>query len=192
MQRDVPDHDLPIGSPARQPAEEQYGQSILALIAGSKTSTKPSNQCYQVLHHCTASGEPGGGGYYIAQRMLAARNEKQAMAATLWFNIAHYALRPWPWIIVALASLIVYPELSDIEARFPDVDPSIIRHDLAYPAMLVFVPHGLLGLVVASLAAAYMSTISTHLNWGASLTTSIAASSRRMHPSPTTSMSAGA
>ena len=111
--------------------------------------------------------EPGGGGY-IAQRMLAARNEKQAMAATLWFNIAHYALRPWPWILVALASLIVYPELSDIQARLPHVDPSIIRHDLAYPAMLVFVPHGLLGLVVASLAAAYMSTISTHLNWGAS------------------------
>jgi SSS family solute:Na+ symporter len=111
--------------------------------------------------------EPGGGGY-IAQRMLAARNEKQAMAATLWFNIAHYALRPWPWILVALASLIVYPELSDIRTRFPGLDPSIIRHDLAYPAMLVFVPHGLLGLVVASLAAAYMSTISTHLNWGAS------------------------
>ena len=111
--------------------------------------------------------EPGGGGY-IAQRMLAARNEKQAMAGTLWFNIAHYALRPWPWIIVALASLIVYPELSDIEARFPHLDPSIIRDDLAYPAMLVFLPHGLLGLVVASLAAAYMSTISTHLNWGAS------------------------
>ena len=111
--------------------------------------------------------EPGGGGY-IAQRILAARNEKQAMAATLWFNIAHYALRPWPWILVALASLIVYPELSDIRARFPDLEPSIIRHDLAYPAMLVLVPHGLLGLVVASLAAAYMSTISTHLNWGAS------------------------
>jgi Na+/proline symporter len=111
--------------------------------------------------------EPGGGGY-LAQRMLAARNEKQAMAATLWFNIAHYAVRPWPWIIVALASLIVYPELSDLEARLPYVDPSIIRHDLAYPAMLLFVPHGLLGLVVASLAAAYMSTISTHLNWGAS------------------------
>jgi Na+/proline symporter len=111
--------------------------------------------------------EPGGGGY-IAQRMLAARSEKQAMAATLWFNIAHYALRPWPWILVALASLIVYPELSDIRARFPHLDPSIVRHDLAYPAMLVFVPHGLLGLVVASLAAAYMSTISTHLNWGAS------------------------
>jgi hypothetical protein len=111
--------------------------------------------------------EPGGGGY-IAQRMLAAPDEKQAMAATLWFNIAHYALRPWPWILVALASLIVYPELSDIRARFPHLDPSILRHDLAYPAMLVFVPHGILGLIVASLAAAYMSTISTHLNWGAS------------------------
>jgi Na+/proline symporter len=111
--------------------------------------------------------EPGGGGY-IAQRMLAARNEKEAMAATLWFNIAHYALRPWPWILVALASLIVYPTLGDIQARFPQLDPSILRHDLAYPAMLVFLPAGMLGLVVASLAAAYMSTISTHLNWGAS------------------------
>jgi len=111
--------------------------------------------------------EPGGGGY-VAQRMLAARNENDSMRATLWFNIAHYALRPWPWIIVALCSLIVYPNLEAITARFPGLDPSIVRHDLAYPAMLVFVPHGLLGLVVASLAAAYMSTISTHLNWGAS------------------------
>ena len=111
--------------------------------------------------------EPGGGGY-IAQRMLAARSERESMMATLWFNIAHYALRPWPWIIVALASLAVYPSLDIIAARFPNLDPSIVRHDLAYPAMLVFVPHGLLGLVVASLAAAYMSTISTHLNWGAS------------------------
>ena len=111
--------------------------------------------------------EPGGGGY-IAQRMLASRNEKEAMASTLWFNIAHYALRPWPWILVALASLIVYPTLGDIQARFPHLDPAIVRHDLAYPAMLVFLPHGMLGLVVASLAAAYMSTISTHLNWGAS------------------------
>jgi len=111
--------------------------------------------------------EPGGGGY-VAQRMLAARNETEAMGSTLWFNIAHYALRPWPWVIVALCSLIVYPSLESIVARFPNLDPSIVRHDLAYPAMLVFLPHGLLGLVVASLAAAYMSTISTHLNWGAS------------------------
>ncbi len=111
--------------------------------------------------------EPGGGGY-VAQRMLAARNEKDAMRSTMWFNIAHYGLRPWPWIIVALCSLIVYPSLDSIVARFPGLDPSIVRHDLAYPAMLVLLPHGLLGLVVASLAAAYMSTISTHLNWGAS------------------------
>jgi Na+/proline symporter len=111
--------------------------------------------------------EPGGGGY-IAQRMLAARNEKEAMGATMWFNIAHYALRPWPWIIVALCSLAVYPTLGSLRASFPNIDPSILRHDLAYPAMLVFLPHGLLGLVVASLAAAYMSTISTHLNWGSS------------------------
>jgi SSS family solute:Na+ symporter len=111
--------------------------------------------------------EPGGGGY-IAQRMLAAKDESHALKATLWFNIAHYALRPWPWIVVALASLIMYPTLESIQAAFPLIDPSIVRHDLAYPAMLVFLPSGLLGLVVASLAAAYMSTISTHLNWGAS------------------------
>ena len=90
------------------------------------------------------------------------------LKATLWFNVAHYALRPWPWIIVALASIIVYPTLGSIQAAFPHIDPSIVRNDLAYPAMLVFLPSGLLGLVVASLAAAYLSTISTHLNWGAS------------------------
>ena len=111
--------------------------------------------------------EPGGGGY-AAQRMLAARTERESMRAVLWFNIAHYALRPWPWILVALASLVVYPTLDSIAVAFPHLDPSIIRHDLAYPAMLVFLPHGLLGLVVASLAAAFMSTISTHLNWGSS------------------------
>ncbi len=111
--------------------------------------------------------EPGGGGY-VAQRMLAARSETNAMKATLWFNIAHYGLRPWPWIIVALCSLIIYPELADIQSRFPGIDPSLVGNDLAYPAMLVFLPAGLLGLVVASLAAAYMSTVSTHLNWGAS------------------------
>lgn len=111
--------------------------------------------------------EPGGGGY-IAQRMLAAKDEDGALKATLWFNVAHYALRPWPWIIVALASIVVYPTLGSIQEAFPGLDPSILGHDLAYPAMLVFLPPGLLGLVVASLAAAYMSTISTHLNWGAS------------------------
>ncbi len=111
--------------------------------------------------------EPGGGGY-AAQRMLAARDERDAMKATLWFNIAHYALRPWPWILVALASLAVYPTLESISAAFPGLDAGLLGHDLAYPAMLVFLPHGLLGLVVASLAAAFMSTISTHLNWGAS------------------------
>lgn len=111
--------------------------------------------------------EPGGGGY-VAQRMLAARTEKDALKATLFFNVAHYALRPWPWILVALASLIVYPSLESIQTAFPHLDPSIVRNDLAYPAMLVFLPHGILGLVVASLAAAYMSTVATHLNWGAS------------------------
>jgi SSS family solute:Na+ symporter len=111
--------------------------------------------------------EPGGGGY-IAQRMLSARDEKDATAATLFFNAAHYALRPWPWILVALASLVVFPTLDSIQAAFPHLSPGILGHDLAYPAMLTFLPAGLLGLVVASLAAAYMSTISTHLNWGSS------------------------
>lgn len=111
--------------------------------------------------------EPGGGGY-IAQRMLSARNEKHAIGATLLFNVAHYALRPWPWIIVALASLVVFPNLSDLAATFPEIEQRSIGHDLAYPAMLTYLPAGLLGLVLASLMAAFMSTLSTHLNWGAS------------------------
>lgn len=111
--------------------------------------------------------EPGGGGY-IAQRMLSAKNEQHAIGATLFFNIAHYALRPWPWIIIALASIIVFPDLASISAAFPHLDPGIVRHDLAYPAMLTYLPHGLLGIVIASLIAAFMSTISTHLNWGSS------------------------
>ena len=111
--------------------------------------------------------EPGGGGY-IAQRMLAAKSEGDAQGATLFFNVAHYALRPWPWILVAFASLIVFPDLDSLRRAFPAVDPQVVRHDLAYPAMLTFLPAGILGLVVASLAAAYMSTISTHLNWGSS------------------------
>ena len=111
--------------------------------------------------------EPGGGSY-IAQRMLAAKSEKDAMGGTLFFNFAHYALRPWPWVIVALASILVFPSLDDIRRAFPYVDPSLIGHDMAYPAMLTFLPAGLLGLMVAGLLAAYVSTISTHLNWGTS------------------------
>ncbi len=111
--------------------------------------------------------EPGGGGY-IAQRMLAAKNENHAMGATFFFNIMHYALRPWPWILVALASLVLFPDLASIQEAFPNVTKDKLGHDLAYSAMLTKLPSGLLGLVLASLVAAYMSTISTHLNWGSS------------------------
>ena len=111
--------------------------------------------------------EPGGGSY-IAQRILASKNERHALGATLWFNVAHYALRPWPWIIVALCSILVFPTLADIQRALPHVDPKLIGNDLAYPAMLTLLPHGALGLLVASLFAAYTSTIETHLNWGTS------------------------
>lgn len=111
--------------------------------------------------------EPGGGGY-IAQRMFSAKNEKGAIKATLFYNAAHFALRPWPWILIALASLIVFPELSDIQRVFPDLPEDKLGHDVAYPAMLTMLPTGLLGLVAASLIAAFMSTMSTQLNLGAS------------------------
>jgi Na+/proline symporter len=111
--------------------------------------------------------EPGGGSY-IAQRMLASKSERDAVGAVLFFNIAHYVLRPWPWILVALASIIVYPELSDIQTAFPALDPSLLGHDIAYPAMLKFLPAGFVGLMVGGLIAANSSTILTHLNWGAS------------------------
>jgi solute:Na+ symporter, SSS family len=111
--------------------------------------------------------EPGGGSY-IAQRMLASRSEKDALAGTLFFNLAHYVLRPWPWIIVGLASLVIYPELEDIRKAFPHVDPSMVGHDIGYPAMLKFLPVGWIGLMVGGLIAANSSTILTHLNWGAS------------------------
>jgi len=98
--------------------------------------------------------EPGGGGY-VAQRMLATKDEKHAIFATLWFNIAHYALRPWPWILVALSSLVIFPNLSDPK--------------MGYPKMIVtFLPAGLKGLMIAAFFGAFMSTIDTHLNWGAS------------------------
>ncbi|MEQ9438498.1 MAG: sodium:solute symporter family protein [Cyclobacteriaceae bacterium] len=111
--------------------------------------------------------EPGGGGY-IAQRMFSAKDERNAIGATLFFNIAHYALRPWPWILIALTSLIMFPELTDIQNVFPTLSADKLGHDVAYPAMLTLLPSGLLGLVAASLIAAFMSTISTQLNLGAS------------------------
>ena len=111
--------------------------------------------------------EPGGGSY-IAQRMLASKTEKDALAGTLFFNVAHYVLRPWPWILVGLASLVIYPELSDIQRAFPHLDPVLVGHDIAYPAMLRFLPAGWMGLMLGGLVAANSSTILTHLNWGAS------------------------
>lgn len=111
--------------------------------------------------------EPGGGGY-IAQRMFSAKDESHAVGATLLFNVAHYALRPWPWILIALASIVVFPTLADLQAAFPNIPADKIGHDLAYPAMLSLLPEGLLGLVAASLLAAFMSTMSTQLNLGAS------------------------
>jgi Na+/proline symporter len=111
--------------------------------------------------------EPGGGSY-IAQRMLASKSEKDSLGAVLFFNIAHYVLRPWPWIITALCSIIIYPQLSDIQAAFPNLDPNLLGHDIAFPAMLKFLPVGFIGLMVGGLIAANSSTILTHLNWGAS------------------------
>jgi solute:Na+ symporter, SSS family len=111
--------------------------------------------------------EPGGGSY-IAQRMLASKTEKDSLGAVLFFNVAHYVLRPWPWILVGLCSLIVYPQLSDIQQAFPQLDPKLLGHDIAYPAMLKFLPTGFIGLMVGGLIASNSSTILTHLNWGAS------------------------
>lgn len=111
--------------------------------------------------------EPGGGGY-IAQRMLAAKDEKNATWATLFFNFAHYALRPWPWIIVGLASLIIFPSLESMNQAFPSLTTDMQGHDVGYAAMMTYLPAGLLGIVLTSLIAAFMSTISTQLNWGSS------------------------
>jgi Na+/proline symporter len=111
--------------------------------------------------------EPGGGSY-IAQRMLASKSEKDALGGTLFFNIAHYVLRPWPWILVGLASLVVYPTLDDLRNAVPNVNPALVGHDIAFPVMLKFMPTGWIGLMVGGLVAANSSTILTHLNWGAS------------------------
>ena len=111
--------------------------------------------------------EPGGGSY-VAQRMLASKSERDSLGGTLFFNLAHYILRPWPWILVGLASLLVYPTLDDIRRAYPNVDPALVGHDLAFPAMLRFLPAGWIGLMVGGLIAANSSTILSHLNWGAS------------------------
>jgi solute:Na+ symporter, SSS family len=111
--------------------------------------------------------EPGGGSY-IAQRMLASKSEKDSLGGTLFFNLAHYVLRPWPWIITALCSIVIFPELKDIQAAFPAADPRLIGHDSAFPAMLKFLPVGFAGLMMGGLIAANSSTILTHLNWGSS------------------------
>ncbi len=113
-------------------------------------------------------GSEPGGGSYIAQRMLASKTEKDSLGAVLFFNVAHYVLRPWPWILVGLCSLIVYPELADIQKAFPNLDPRLLGHDIAYPAMLKFLPVGFVGLMIGGLIAANSSTILTQLNWGAS------------------------
>ena len=113
-------------------------------------------------------GSEPGGGSYIAQRMLASKSEKDSLGAVLFFNLAHYVLRPWPWILVGLCSLLVYPELSDIQKAFPNLEPRLLGHDMAYPAMLKFLPVGFVGLMVGGLIAAHSSTILTHLNWGSS------------------------
>src|SRR5262249_26426377 len=100
--------------------------------------------------------EPGGGGY-VAQRIFSSKNERHRLFATLWFNIAHYAVRPWPWILTALASLVLYPTLTDKESGYVRtlMDPAVF-------------PPAFRGVMLAAFAAAYMSTIGTQLNWGAS------------------------
>ena len=111
--------------------------------------------------------EPGGGSY-TAQRMLAAKTPGHAVGATLFFNVCHYAVRPWPWILVALASIIIFPNLDALAEAFPNIPADKVKDDLAYPAMMTLLPPGIFGVVVASLFAAYMSTIATHLNLGSS------------------------
>ena len=155
--------------PAREGAARARSTCCPTSATGAPRSPCSSSRSPSSGGRCGIPGAEPGGGSYIAQRMLASKTEKDAVVGTLLFNVMHYALRPWPWIIVALASTIIYPQLSDISAAFPYVDPSLLGHDIAYPAMMRFLPAGFLGLVVAGTLAAYRSTIETHLNWGTSL-----------------------
>lgn len=109
--------------------------------------------------------EPGGGGY-IVQRMLSAKSENHCIAGSVLYNVVNYAIRPWPWYLTAFASLIVFPDLASLQKAFPNVDPALVKGDLAYPAMLTFVPSGLLGLVAASMMGALFSTVAAHLSMG--------------------------
>jgi Na+/proline symporter len=117
-----------------------------------------------------SGSEPGGGGY-IVQRMLTARSPGHALGGTLFFNVINYALRPWPWYIAAFASIIIFPDLDAIRAAFPGVDPSLVGHDMAYPAMIKVVPNGWIGVVAASLMGALFSTIAAQLSMGANYVT---------------------
>jgi SSS family solute:Na+ symporter len=149
---------IPVGTLALVPDFGDWGLTLSILIVPLTV------QWWSVWY---PGAEPGGGSY-IAQRMLASRTERDALVGTFFFNCAHYAVRPWPWILVALSSMLVFPQLDDIARAFPWVDRRLIGHDMAYPAMLTFLPHGFLGLMIAGLLAAYVSTLSTHLNWGSS------------------------
>ena len=113
-----------------------------------------------------SGSEPGGGGY-IVQRMLTAKSPKHAVGGTLFFNVLNYALRPWPWYIAAFASLLIFPNLASIREAFPNVDPSLVGDDMAYPALITIVPNGWVGLVAASLMGALFSTIAAQLSMGA-------------------------
>lgn len=112
-----------------------------------------------------SGSEPGGGGY-IVQRMLTARTPNHALGGTLFAQVVQYALRPWPWYIVAFASIVVFPDLESIRQAFPGVDPKLVGNDMAYPAMIKFVPAGWLGVVAASLMGALFSTIAAQISMG--------------------------
>lgn len=109
--------------------------------------------------------EPGGGGY-IVQRMLSAKSEGHCVAGSVLYQVINYAIRPWPWYLTAFASLIVFPDLASLGKAFPHVDPLLVKGDLAYPAMLTFVPNGWLGVVAASMMGALFSTVAAHLSMG--------------------------
>jgi Na+/proline symporter len=147
---------------------EPFGAGALALWpSGSATWMLPlvtlmTYLCVNWWASWYPGAEPGGGGY-IAQRIFSARNEKHGVLATLWFNVAHYALRPWPWILVALCSVVLY--------KNGVVNPATGQIDPAFGYVQVmneYLPVGFRGLLLASFAAAYMSTIATQMNWGAS------------------------